>query len=147
MRRFDVWGNKINIIQIIGRSLRLLAFLNCVRWWTNFTFVFYQVVLIFLTLIRVFPRTATIRSYKSSAVIPSSLNPASKEMISDSVELCETEVFFLHIQRIGTNVWLPKTHNVPPDVDFEFSRSPAKSESWNGPSLRLLGSVSNVWWM
>ena len=27
---------------------------------------------------------------------PSTLNPASKEMISDSVELCETEVCFLH---------------------------------------------------
>ena len=36
--------------------------------------------------------------------IPSNLNPASKEMISDSVELCETEVCFLHIQLIGTNV-------------------------------------------
>ena len=29
-------------------------------------------------------------------------------MISDSVELCETEVCFLNIQLIGTNVWLPK---------------------------------------
>ena len=27
-----------------------------------------------------------------------------KEMISDSVELCETEVCFLHIQLVGTNV-------------------------------------------
>ena len=34
----------------------------------------------------------------------SRLNPASKEMISDSVELCETEVCFLYIQLIGTNV-------------------------------------------
>ena len=32
------------------------------------------------------------------------LNPASKEMISDSVELCETEVCFLHIKLIGTSV-------------------------------------------
>ena len=32
------------------------------------------------------------------------INPATKEMISDSVELCETEVCFLHIQLIGTNV-------------------------------------------
>ena len=31
------------------------------------------------------------RSDHSSAGIPSNLNPASKEMISDSVELCETE--------------------------------------------------------
>ena len=87
----------------------------------------------------VFPRTATMRSHKSRAGIPFNLNPASKEMISDSVELCETEVCFLHIQLSGTNVWLPKTHNVPPEVDFESSRSPAKSESWNSPNLHCLG--------
>ena len=55
--------------------------------------------------------------------------PAPREMISYSVELCETEVCFLHIQLVGTNVWLPKMNNVPPDVEFESSRSPAKSES------------------
>ena len=55
--------------------------------------------------------------------------PATREIISASVGLCETEVCFLHIQLIGTNVWLPKMHDVPPDVDFESSRSPAKSES------------------
>ena len=87
----------------------------------------------------VFPwRTATIRSHKSNALIPSNLNPASKEMISDSVELCEPEVCFLHIQLIGTNVWLHQMHNVPPDVDFESSRSPAKWESWNSPNLHCL---------
>ena len=42
-----------------------------------------------------FPRTETIRSHKSRAGIQSNLNPASKEMISDSVDLCETEVCFL----------------------------------------------------
>ena len=76
-------------------------------------------------------------------------------MISDSVEQCETEVCFLHIQLIGTNVWLPKTHNVPPEVDFESSRSPAKSESWNSPSLHCLAVLptwqfclySHVWWI
>ena len=84
----------------------------------------------------VFPRTETItKSHRSRADIPSNLNPASKEMILDSAELCETEVCFLHIQLIGTNVWLPKMHNVPPEVDFESSRSPAKSETWNSPSL------------
>ena len=41
---------------------------------------------------------------KPSAVTPINLNSASKEMISDSVELCETEVCFMHIQLIGTNV-------------------------------------------
>ena len=39
MRRVDVWGNKINIVQIIDHSLRLFSFLNCVRCWTSFTFV------------------------------------------------------------------------------------------------------------
>ena len=85
-------------------------------------------------------RTASIRSHKSSAGIPSNKNPASKEMISDSVELCEIEVSFLHIQLIGTNVWLLKMHNVPPDVDIESSRSPAKSESWNSPNLHCFAA-------
>ena len=103
----------------------------------------------------VFPKTETIRSHNSRAGIPSNLNPASKEMISDSVELCETEVCFLLIQHIGTNVWLPKMHNVPPEVDFESSRSPAKSESWNSPSLHCFAVLptwqyclySHVWWL
>ena len=78
-----------------------------------------------------------------------------QERISDSVELCDTEVCSLHIQLIGTNLWLPKMHNVPPDVDFESSRSPAKSESWNSPSLHCCAVFptwqyclySLVWWM
>ena len=32
-RRIDLWGNKINIVQIIDHSMRLLSFLNCVRCW------------------------------------------------------------------------------------------------------------------
>ena len=93
----------------------------------------------------VFPwRTVTIRTHKSSAGFPSILKPASKEMISDSVKLCETEVCFLHIQLIETNVWLSKMHKVPPDVHFESSRSPAKSESWNSPNLHCL-AVFPTW--
>ena len=92
----------------------------------------------------VFPRTEKIRCHKSRAGIPSILNPASKEMISDSVELCETEVCFLHIQLIGTNKRLPKTHNGPSEVDFESSRSPVKSESWNSVSLHCL-TVFPTW--
>ena len=34
--------------------------------------------------------------------------PASKEIISASVQLWETEVRFWHLQLIGTNAWLPK---------------------------------------
>ena len=78
--------------------------------------------------------------------------PASREIISASVELCETEVCFLHIQLVGTNVWLPKMHESPPDVDFESSRSPAKSESSNNPNLHCCAVfpteqsyVMNVW--
>ena len=36
---------------------------------------------------------------------------------------------FLHIQLNGTTVWLPNMHKSPLDVDFESSRSLAKSES------------------
>ena len=102
-----------------------------------------------------FPKTETIRSHNSRAGKPSNLNPVSKETISDSVELWETAVCFLHIQLIGTNVWLPKMHNVPPEVDFESSRSPAKSESWNSTNLHCLAVLPtwqyclylHVWWM
>ena len=56
--------------------------------------------------------------------------PASRDISSASVELCETEVCFLHIQLIGTNVWLPEMHRILHDVDFDEShKSLAKSES------------------
>ena len=43
-----------------------------------------------------FQRTKTIRSHKSRAGIPSNLNLASKEMISDSVELWNWSLFLAH---------------------------------------------------
>ena len=44
---WDVWGNKISIIQFIDQSLKLLAFVNHVRWRTNFTFdALFETVLI-----------------------------------------------------------------------------------------------------
>ena len=103
----------------------------------------------------IFPKTETIRSHNSRTSKPSHLSPVSREIISDSVELWKTDVCFLHIQLIGTNVWRPKTHNDPPQVDFESSRSPAKSESWNSPYLHCLAIFptwqyclhSLVWWM
>ena len=102
----------------------------------------------------IFPRTETIRSHSSRAGKPSKPSPVSREIISDSVELWETAVCFLHIQLIGTNVWLPKTHNVPPEVDFESSRSPA-NQSWNSPNLHCVAVFptwqyclySQVWWI
>ena len=93
----------------------------------------------------VFPwRIATIRCHKSSAGRPSNLYPALKDMISNSVELCETEVCFWHIQLIGTNVWLPTMHNVPPEVDFESSRSPATVRVLKQSQSALFDSVSHV---
>ena len=41
-----------------------------------------------------------------------------KKITSASVELGETEVCFLHIQLIGTNVRRPKMHRIPSDIDF-----------------------------
>ena len=55
-------------------------------------------------------------------------------MISDSVKLWDTDVCFLNIQLMGANVLLPKIQKTPPEVDFESSKSPTKSdndvESW-----------------
>ena len=39
--------------------------------------------------------------------------PASREMISDSVELCETEVCFVHVQLMGTNFLLQGRQQSP----------------------------------
>ena len=48
--------------------------------------------------------TSITKTQRVRAGIPSMRKPASKEMISASVELCETEVGFLHSQLTGTNV-------------------------------------------
>ena len=78
--------------------------------------------------------TSVSKSQKSGAGIPSMRKNASRKITSASVELSETVVCFRHIHLTGTEVWLPKMHNVPPDVDFESSRSPAK-KSWNNHNL------------
>ena len=79
--------------------------------------------------------TSITKSQRSRAEIPSMHRPASREMISASVGLCETEVCFLHIQLTRTNVRLPNEGKGPLLVEFESSRSLAKSESWNSPNL------------
>ena len=99
--------------------------------------------------------TSITESQRSRAGIPSMRKPALRGTISASVELCETEVCFLHIQLFGTNVWLPNMHKSPPEVDLESSRSPAKSESWKSSSLQCCAVFptwqyclnSLVWWM
>ena len=92
----------------------------------------------------IFPKTETIKSHNSRAGKPSSLNPVSREIISDSVELWETDVCFLHIHLIGRSVRLPKIREIHPEVDSESSRSPAKSESWNDPN-RQSWAVFPTW--
>ena len=87
-------------------------------------------------------KTSFTKSQRSRAGIPSKRKPASRDIKSASAELCETVVCFLHIQLIGTNVWLPKMHKSPPDV--ESSRSTAKSKSWNNPNLLCCGCVSHI---
>ena len=72
---------------------------------------------------------------------PSFLGPASKDLTSASVLLCDTAVSFLHVHEIGTKVWLPKMHSIPPDIQLEFVRSFAKSASWNRPNLQSLASL------
>ena len=89
-------------------------------------------------------RTVTIRSHKSSANIPSILKPASKEMISDSVELCETEVCFLHIQLIGTNVWLPQTAQCSTWCRFWILKISCKIEVLKQSQSALFCSVSRM---
>ena len=58
-------------------------------------------------------------------------NSASKEMILDSVEFWDTDVCFLHIQLMETNVRLPKIQKTPP----------VHSRGW----FRVLKVASKVW--
>ena len=59
--------------------------------------------------------------------IPSIRSPASSEIITASVLLCETAVCFLQDHDTGRHMWLPNMHYTPLYVDFESDRSPAKS--------------------
>ena len=67
--------------------------------------------------------------------------PASKHITSDSVELCETAVCFLHIHLMGTKVRHLKMHEIPPEVDLGSSRSPGVLKQ---SQSALFGSVSHI---
>ena len=141
-------------VLISSLSISLITFWDCwpCAWFLSRQTTGFSVLSWFWVM---FLRTKTIRSHKSRAGIPSDLNPASKEMISVSFELCETEVCFLHIQLIGTNVWLPETHNVPPEVDFWVRKISRKIGVLNSPSLHCFAVLptwqyclySHVWWI
>ena len=87
-------------------------------------------------------------SQRSRASTPSIRNPASTEMISESVELWDTDVCFLYIQLMGTNILLQKNTldlaPPSPEVDFESSMSPAKSESWDKPQSTMLSRIAHM---
>ena len=89
-------------------------------------------------------RTALIRSHNSSAGIWSNINPASKEMISDSVELCEPEVCFLHIQLIGTNLWLPKKAQCSSKSGFRIFKISCKVRILKQSQSAAFRSVSHM---
>ena len=73
--------------------------------------------------------------------IPSMRRPASKEITSDSVELRDTDVCFLHIQLIRTNVWLPKIHRILPSPPSPSSH-PRLTSSRQGLQQSLsLGTI------
>ena len=89
-------------------------------------------------------KTSIIRAPRSSAGIPSIRHLASREICSSSVELCETHVCFLHIQLIGTNVWLPNTPQCSTWRWFRIFKISCKIRSLNFSQLTLLCSVSHM---
>ena len=72
-----------------------------------------------MVLSRVFERQSDPTNGEGNPVFPSK---RSKKMISDSVELWETEGCFLHFEFLGTNVRFPERHNVPPEVDINLRK-------------------------
>ena len=93
----------------------------------------------------VFPwRTVTIRSHNQVRVYRPFLILHPRKWFLILLNCAKLKFAFLHIQVIGSNVWLPKMHNVPSEGDFESSRSPAKSESWDSPNLHYF-AVFPTW--
>ena len=85
---------------------------------------------------RVRKTSITISSVK--APDPSILSPASKDITSAFMLLCDTKVCCLHVHESRKKFWLPKMHNTSPGIDLESVKSPAKSASWNRFNLQSL---------
>ena len=145
-RRLHVWRNIINITQskIVVMNWNLGLVLGVLVWCGVTRRVSSYLIFGIFDWFGDEWNTSITMSQISRADSPSMRNPSSKERVSDSVELCETEACFLHIQLMGTNVRLPNIRKIPPEVDFESSRSPAKSESWSKPS-RQCWAVLITW--
>ena len=88
VEEFPFEGRKIIIVQIIDHSKRLWSVERTSRWFVHKSL---RTRLLWF----VFPRISKIKSPKSIAGIPSILNPASKEMLSHSVETVRNWNLFL----------------------------------------------------
>ena len=129
LRRLHVWRNIISVAQF--KIFVLIWGLNLVlgvsSWWCAMQPNFHAPSLwVSSNWFREECNTSKTKSKRSRPGFPSMCRPASREIFSSSVELCETEVCFWHTQLLGTNVWRPKIHKFHPEIDFE---------SWNGPNL------------
>ena len=72
-------------------------------------------------LVMLFDRNTSMTTFQRfKARRPSIRSPASNEIISDSVELWDTDVCFLHIQLTKTSARLPNIHKLTvSEVDFK----------------------------
>ena len=144
LRRMCVCGYVVHIWQLNNISVVPFSCLVLLLEWLPIPHQFPGAGLIDLLVLFVERDTSITTSQRSRAGSPSIRSPASNEITSDSVELWDTDVCFLHIQLMGTNVRLPKIHKTPSELDFDSSRSQTKSESWNKPS-RQCWAVLPTW--
>ena len=97
------------------RSMRIRRNLVCTRQMLNISVcLFFLVLGVLLEQDVVLPserNTSITTSHISKAGEPSIRSPASNDMISDSVELWDTDACFLHVQQFGTKCSTP-------EVDF-----------------------------
>ena len=111
LRRICVCGDVVHTRQLVNISISLLFGFGCV---TPRTVSCCRIVVGVLALFDE-RNTFITTSHKSRAGNTSIRNPASNEVISDSVVLRDTDICFLHIQLMVTSVRLPKIHKTLPE--------------------------------
>ena len=106
--RFSLVFNYLPVRNIVPRIFEHV--LPCRTTTLKFSRVAFSILVIFLLL-----PDSTIFVYRSQRSKRGEFRPCvtlhPKRQTSDSVELCDTHVCFLHIHLIGTYVWLPIMHN------------------------------------
>ena len=76
--------------------------------------------------------------------MPSVLSPAANNKILPQWYCVKQKILLLRVQLTGTNVRLPKLHNMPPDVDFKLFHIPGKIGSSIHNMTRLPESTRDV---